>query len=554
MSRYESLRQNEIAILKKIGYFLYENKIRLSEDPQTPSDKDIESFLEKLKSSSSYKKNILPYQLSGPTEIKKDRKSSGTKIIIQMNTAANDARKRTAIAFEEDFKTNIQSIFQKSKGYVVSSSVDDTVVKITVNGYRYSIKFAKPSDETSSDTDVKEGLSVFYAYYDKQSEPITIENYKEEVGSLLDFVKVRSNIYGISDSTYKKALSYLRGLVSAAKSKDMKKFKIYAATVNQNMSHGSTFEKFLEANPDFYVERDSLFEEIRRLGSSITGYPKDKWCPGDVYFIKNGGESEIDSRMSLAKTQMSDNKEQALATLNSLFSDKYLESVDSETPIVAVSLKMAEAQAGKLKSGFEEYANTPRDYSLDNDEMAFKIEDYRAKILDFKRKLEPITKSTDVDIQWKFVDVNAVKDLDTLRFKYAAYKTMYFILTKIAENRVKDFDEAIVSLTAYGLGMISKSKSFQGSVNPPFFKVIANKDGSYRKPTLFKGGTALGLINLSDKNAKPVLNIADSPNFKGLTIEFGLIIGSENFDIMIAFRSNGTKQLTVELAKAKEII
>jgi len=258
--------------------------------------------------------------------------------------------------------------------------------------------------------------------------------------------------------------------------------------------------------------------------------------------------------MSLAKTQMSDNKEQALATLNSLFSDKYLESVDSETPIVAVSLKMAEAQAGKLKSGFEEYANTPRDYSLDNDEMAFKIEDYRAKILDFKRKLEPITKSTDVDIQWKFVDVNAVKDLDTLRFKYAAYKTMYFILTKIAENRVKDFDEAIVSLTAYGLGMISKSKSFQGSVNPPFFKVIANKDGSYRKPTLFKGGTALGLINLSDKNAKPVLNIADSPNFKGLTIEFGLIIGSENFDIMIAFRSNGTKQLTVELAKAKEII
>ena len=140
-----------------------------------------------------------------------------------------------------------------------------------------------------------------------------------------------------------------------------------------------------------------------------------------------------------------------------------------------------------------------------------------------------------------------------MKFKYGAYKAIHFILTKIAENRVKDFDEAIVSLTAFGLGMINRSKSFNINVNPPFFKVVANKDGSYKKPTLFKGGTPIGLINLDDPNKKPVMVISDKPSFKGLTISFGLIIGSENFDIVISFRPNGSTQLTVELTKASPI-
>lgn len=540
-------------ILKRIRKVLSENTGRIVEAPKPPSDDEIQSFLKKMTSSSSYKKNVLPFQLSDPEESKKDKTSSSTTIVIQMNTASKDAREDISALFEKEFKKDMPSIFPKSEGFVVSTKVVGTVTKITVNGYTYNIKFAVPTVEASSDTDVKEGLSVFYAYYDKQSEPITIQNYKEEVGSLLDFVKVRSNIYGLSDSTYKKSLAYLRGLVDAAKKKDMKKFRIYASTVNQNMSHGSTFEKFLESNPDFYVERDQLFEKIRSAGSEISGYKKDKWCPGDIYFIRNGGETEIEKRMALAKTQMSDNKEQALATLNSLFSDRYLESVDDSTPIVAVSLKMAEAQAGKIKSGFDEYADAPKDYSLDDKEMSFKIEEYQSNIIDLQKKLEPITKSPDVDVQWKFVDVNQIKDLKILRFKYAAYKAMHFILTKIAENRVKDFDEAIVSLTAFGLGVISRSKSFQGNVNPPFFKVIANKDGSYKKPTLFKGGTPLGLVNLADVNATPILLISDSPTFKGITVQFGLIMGSEMFDILISFRANGYSQITVELTKAKEV-
>lgn len=542
--------RTDISLLK----LLKEAVLNINEAPKRAmADSDVESFIEKITSSKIYNSSVVPHAQVGAEENEEARKSSSTLIVIRMNTANQPERKRKAVEFYNGINSEFKTLFPESKGFTVSSSITDTIVKIIVNGYTYSIKFAKPMDETFADTDVKEGLSVFYAYYDKQSEPITIDNYKDEIGSLLNFVKDESNIFGLSKTVYNKCLSYIKRMIDAGKRKDMKIFKSYATTVNQNMSHGNTFAAFFENNTDFYVERDQLFERIRKIGSEISGYPKDKWCPGDIYFIKNGGETEIEKRLTLASQQKSDNKEQALATINSLFSDKYMESVDEETPIVAVSLKMAEAQAGKLKSGFDEYADAPKDYSLDKEELSFKVEQFKEKINDLADKLKPITTSTDVDVKWEFLNTNTVDDFDILKFKYASYKAMYFILTKIAENRVKDFDEAIVSLTAFGLGMINKSKSFNTVVNPPFFKVVANKNGSYKKPTLFKGGTPLGLINLSDANNKPEIVIHDKPTFKGLQVDFGMIIGSENFEISISFRPNGSAQITVELTKAKPI-
>jgi len=552
MSRYEDLQKRYKKILNNVK--LIRESIRLHEAPKRIlSDEDVDSFIEKITSSKIYKSAVSPYEQVTATEQEEDRKSTSAYIIIRMNAPNQPERKSKAIEFYNGINQEFESLFPKKDGYTVTSSISETKVKIIVNGYTYVIKFAKPMDETLADTDVKEGLSVFFAYYDEQSEKITIDNYKEEIGSLLQFVKVKSNVFGLSKPTYMKCLNYLKRLVESGNKKNMTAFKAYATTVNQNMSHGNTFAAFFESNTNFYVERDTLFERIRKVGSEISGYAKDKWCPGDIYFIRNGSESEIEKRLTLATKQSSDNKEQALSTINSLFSDRYLENVDKSTPIVAVSLKMAAAQAGKLKSGFDEYADAPKDYSLDKEELSFKIEDFRNKIKDLSEKLKPITTSQDVDIIWEFVNPDVIQDFDTLKFKYAAYKAVYFILTKIAENRVKDFDEAIVSLTAFGLGMINRSKSFVGNVNPPFFKVVANKDGSYKKPTLFKGGTPIGLVNLENPNSKPIIVISDKPTVKGLSMSFGLIIGSENFDMIISFRPNGSTQLTVEITKATPI-
>jgi hypothetical protein len=62
-------------------------------------------------------------------------------------------------------------------------------------------------------------------------------------------------------------------------------------------------------------------------------------------------------------------------------------------------------------------------------------------------------------------------------------------------------------------------------------------------------------VNLENPNSKPIIVISDKPTFKGLSMSFGLIIGSENFDMIISFRPNGAskRQITIELTKATPI-
>ena len=311
MGRYQELLENHKRVFRKVK--ILRESIKLHEAPKRVlSDEDVESFIEKITSSKIYKSAVSPYEQVTATEKEDSRKSTSTFIVIRMNTPNQPERKDKAIQFYNGINKEFESLFPKKDGFIVTSSISDTIVKIVINGYTYSIKFSKPMDETYADTDVKEGLSVFFAYYDKQSEKITIDNYKEEVGSLLQFVKVKSNIFGLSKSTYTKCLNYLKGLVESGNKKNMPIFRSYSTTVNQNMSHGNTFAAFFENNTNFYVERDTLFERIRKTGSDISGYPKDKWCPGDIYFIRNGSESEIEKRLTLATKQSSDNKEQAL--------------------------------------------------------------------------------------------------------------------------------------------------------------------------------------------------------------------------------------------------
>ena len=191
MSRYESLRQNEEVVLKRTRTFLRENKTNLSEAPKPSlTDSDVSSFIQKLVSSKIYKSQVEPYVQIPATENEEARTSSSAFIVIRMNTPNQPARKQKALQFHNGITSELKKLFPKD---TVSSSISSTIVRIIVNKFTYAIKFAKPMDEAGTNTDVKEGLSVFYAYYDKQSEPITINNYKEEVGELLKFVKVKSN-------------------------------------------------------------------------------------------------------------------------------------------------------------------------------------------------------------------------------------------------------------------------------------------------------------------------------------------------------------------------
>ena len=243
-----------------------------------------------------------------------------------------------------------------------------------------------------------------------------------------------------------------------------------------------------------------------------------------------------------------------------MFSSTYSYKVSDKTPIVAVSLKMAAAQAGKLKSGLESYTKVKTDYNLDKAELALDQKVYATRIKKLQQDiLSYINQEKNTKFTWQPFDVDKfLKDnpqpnketLEILRFKYAAYKALYFICSKVAKKPT-EVDTALLGLVSFGLGLV-ESKVGGVYVNPPFFKVIANADGSTMvKPQFFKPGAQVSLIPLSGTmKGQPEIVISDSPGFKGFVMDMVVSVGDDVYDISATFRPNGMTQLTIELQKA----
>ena len=435
-------------------------------------------------------------------------------------------------------------------------------ISIRVNGYQYEYVL-KVFKETASDTDVKEGFSVLLGYFPDALDRLNNTNVQQAAIKLQTYLKnPKTNITGLQQSVVDKMIDYLAKVIKAT---DKKQLKGYADFLNQAVSHGNTFGNFFDKNPDFYIDRGDLFNEIRKAGARISGYPADKWCPGDVYFIKNGSESAmiepvLRSIQHITKSSSPTDRAAAISKLNSLFSSTYSYKVSSKTPIVAVSLKMADAQAGKLKSGLEEYSKVKTDYNLDKSELSYDQRIYGSKIKELQKAIQSyISQEKTTKFTWTPFDVDAFlkanpkptnESLEILRFKYAAYKALYFICSKVAKKPT-EVDTALLGLVSFGLGLV-ESKIGDAYINPPFFKVIANGDGSaMAKPQFFKPGSQVSLIPLTgNTKGTPEIAIADSPKFKGLVIDMVISVGDDVYDISATFRPNGSTQLTIELQKA----
>jgi len=434
-------------------------------------------------------------------------------------------------------------------------------VKFVYNGVEYVCAVKQVSKETSTDTSVKEGLSVVMSYYpgyltEFDENNITKDNYKEVSKNLISFIN-QKGVSGLSASVLESCRMFLqKGLTMQGKD-----IKTYVSILNQNSSHANTFDYFFQKNKNWYVERDQLFDEIRSVAHELSktsttknGLPADKWCPGDVYFIKNGSEGLIRRTLEEAKKQPKPN---GLAVINDLFSSKFSEPENNKC-IVAVSLKMEKAQAGKLKSALEQYTNIKTDYVLDDRELKLSTVDLVNTATKLRKPLIAFTKSPEVDVVWDPCDLNKVKDVRTLRCKLAAYKALTFIYEKIADKKFDRLDDALVNLVVFGLGVIKNTPDVQlnklQAINPPFFKAIASSSGNgVSKPILFKGDK-LSIISLWDVTGKndPKITITDNENYAGISIGLGVQVGDNKFNCLVAFRPNqpGSSQIVIELAKA----
>lgn len=444
---------------------------------------------------------------------------------------------------------------------------------LSVDGVKYEFNFQVAPKESKTDTNAKEGFSVLFGYYPEAFDKATLDTIKPIAAKLEAYLKnKKSNITDLPQSVVDNMVNLLSRI---QKSTDKKSMKVYVDFINQGLSHGKTFGEFFDKNPDFYIERGDFFDRIRKAGNKVSKVPADKWCPGDVYFIRNSSEDSIESILDIIEN-MSNNAPQSeraqnLSRLNSLFSPIFNGKVPAKTPIVAVSLKMADAQAGKLKSGLKDYQkNVKTDYNLSKDELSYKASQYRDGIVRLQKIIQSFinveNQSGNTIFKWdpKFdIDTYLSKNpkpnssqMELIKFKYAAYKALVFIYDAIANKQPKEVDESLKTLVAFGLGLVS-TKMEDVYINPPFFKVVANLDGSAMmdtaskiRPQFFKPGSVVTLAPSVGIKGKPIIHIKDTDQYKGLFMDMFLMVGEEKYDISVTFRSNGTSQLSIELQKA----
>ena len=391
------------------------------------------------------------------------------------------------------------SDFQKLS---TDSSLGSAVINF--NGKRYKLIVKGASSDTSSDTDVKEALVSLF-YITNIDSPFTKENYESRINSLIEISS--KGIPGETSSASQKVVKFLEAISNDNKTLNIK-------FINQPLSSALAIR---EVYPGQKLIRTGLFDSIRNKAQALTGLPADKWCPGDLY-------------VQLSDVDLSDDDN--IELINDLFNDEW---GDDSKPLVAISLKQADAQGGKAKALLNKYTKVKSDYNLTKDEIAFSSEEYKENIKILRDKIQSLTQNNSNCLK----SIEEISD-EKLRGKYAALKSIEFLFRVFPDQKV---DDAIVALAGFALSLTG--------VNPTFFKVTGKKDGTPGKVDRFIVAAFVILFNV-DGDYEPI-KIIDTPPVCFLKVIFKIEKGGEPYSVAINARNNGNTQGTLEVQKIEKI-
>jgi len=379
---------------------------------------------------------------------------------------------------------------------------------VNFNGKKYKLVVKGASNEAASDTDVKEALVSLF-YITNIDSPFNKENYESRVNDLIEIAS--KGIPGETSEASQKVVKYLEAISGDNKTSNI-------TFINQPLSSALAIK---DKYPGQKLIRTGLFDQIRSIAQSLTGFPADKWCPGDLYVqLGNVDLSGIDN----------------IELLNKLFNDEW--GGDSE-PLTAVSLKQADAQGGKAKALLNKYTQAKEDYNLTKDEIGFDNQQYIDGIKELRGKIQKLV-GGNPNIEYNIEGDELKDETRFLRGKYAALKSIEFLFRQFPTKKV---DEAIVALVGFALSLTK--------VNPTFFKVTGQKTGAPGKVDKFEKGQNVILYNV-DGDYDPI-QIRDTSAFGGLKIDFKIEKGGQPYSVSINARNNGNTQGTLEVQKIKKI-
>ena len=439
-----------------------------------------------------------------------DLDTSG-KTTIKLTFSDIPNRGATADSMRNDVYDELKLLVDKEESLsdyrklATGSSLGKAVVKFDGKDYALIVKGA--SDDTASDTDVKEALVSLFYITDIDS-PFTKENYESRVNDLIEISS--KGIQGETNNASQKVVNYLEA-TSEVSTKNIN-------FINQPLSSALTIK---EVYPNQKLIRTGVFDQIRSKAQSLTGLPADKWNPGDLYVQLGEVSLKEDDNIEL---------------INDLFNDEW--GGDSKS-LTSISLKQADAQGGKAKALLQKYTKVKSDYNLTKDEIDFDEVKYKEGIERLRKSLQQLIGSNK-NIEYDLEDNDLKDDIRFLRGKFAALKSIEFLFKQFNPDEV---DEAIVALAGFALSL--------SGVNPTFFKVTGQKSGTPGNVDKFPRGQNIILYNV-DGDYDPI-QIIDSSTFGGLKINFKIEKGGSPYSVSINARNNGNTQGTLEVQKIQKL-
>ena len=448
--------------------------------------------------------------------IDKIQKASGNnyKVYFQ-NVNTKDKNSRKEILKDIAVIKNIKSgeYIDKAVGW---SSIGYTKLNTKYGEINIS---AKGSSENATTTNVKEGLVMSF-YYSAISELITEQTFKKDVRLLISETKKAK---AIDSELTKELVEYLITLENKKASINM---------LNQPLSQALAIKK-VYPNSKYELNRGVLFNSYRSLANQVLGIHPDKWCPGDVYLVVN--ETEANNQLELASEQ--DVASTSIEVLNNAFNETWGRK---KAPLTAISLKLEKAQGGKAKGYLQAIEKDKTKYNLTSNELEYDEKAYITNIKKIRKQLSQKIAETK-DINYVLEDQTLKNNIDWLRSKFAALKSINFFLSQFS---AEVYDDALLALAAFGMSLSDTS--------PAFFKLTASTTGD-AEIVPYPRGASIALLEREDGESFEPITIEDSATFGGLSINMKISKGGSPYKVKISARSNGGLQGTIEISDIKAI-
>jgi len=423
-------------------------------------------------------------------------------------------------------KDEASVILKHPKNSLMKTETDTNIYLVVFPDTNYLIQ-SKRSGETT--TNVKEGMVIYFYYSDINSAP-TEHTARHIIGTLMNDVQPKIPSEALDSKTVDEISVYLADLSINKKTVgDLVDFWS-AANLIKNRLGGNSYT----------VSRNKIFNSIRTLGSKLTGFQADKWCPGDIYLIDPSVEQQIPNYVSdIAKNIQADSIEK----LNLLFRHEFISKIVEENPIIgsviAISLKKEKAQAGKAKQFLKSLTTDEKEYNVTKDELNMSNDDLIKSIEDYRSNIAASCKKSVTTINLvQDTGYTGNGDKDKIQSKFASVK----LANKLLSNP-STIDDNILKGVAFGMSLTG--------INPTFFKVIGNSNG-VAKDEKYPAGEMIYLMDGGLENPKSVINVTDLNS--NTSVKFNLTIrkGEEDpKDIQFSCKSNGNTQATLEIEKSK---